>query len=350
VTFFENLFAALNALVTCQFTAYAYVLEPPLIKYTPRALLKPIMQFLPIVATRLIDVRLYAQLYRSITGIPISQAKMLAAGQRIVTLERLMNTREGINRAADRLPARFTHEARRGDSAGHRVPLDPMLDQYYRLRGYNADGIPRGKTLQRLGIFPGGRARDAFGGRLPADLPVPKFPGLRGISPGRRLTRGLYLQLMFWFMGRAVAAAARVDASVQKEFDALADGFTFALRVLPNGPCLVVGKDVKGRPRYLGGFARGMEVDLDLMIKHSAAAGLLFTFRESTAVSFAHDRICVDGSLGGAMHVVRILDRVEVLLLPRFLARLAVKRVPIGKDAPGIFSRLWLYTRTMTGL
>jgi hypothetical protein len=155
---------------------------------------------------------------------------------------------------------------------------------------------------------------------------------------------------MFWFMGRAVAAAARMDAGVREEFDALAEGFTFALRVLPNGPCLVVGKDPEGRPRHLGGFAKGMDIDLDLQIKHTAAATLLFTFQESTAKSFAHDRILVAGSLGCAMNVVRILDRVETLLLPRPIARLAVKRVPTGKTAPGIFKRFWLYIRTVAGL
>jgi aldehyde:ferredoxin oxidoreductase len=350
VTFFEDLYAALNALITCQFTAYAYVLEPPLIKYTPKALLKLSMQYLPVIATRLIDVRLYARLYRSITGIPISQAKMLGAGRRIVTLERLMNTREGISRRDDRLPLRFTSEARRGDSAGHKVPLEPMLDQYYRLRGYDEEGIPLGKTLQRLDIFPGRRVRDAVGGPQPTDLPVPRIPGLRGVSPGSHLLRSLYLQLLFWFMGRAVAAAARVDAGVRDEFEALSEGFTFALRVLPNGPCLVVGKDPEGRPRHLGGFANGMDIDLDLQIKHAAAAGLLFTFRESTAESFAHDRIFVAGSLGAAMNVVRILERVEILLLPPFIARQAVKRVPTGEAAPGIFRRLWLYVRTITGL
>jgi hypothetical protein len=93
-----------------------------------------------------------------------------------------------------------------------------------------------------------------------------------------------------------------------------------------------------------------MSVDLDLQIKNTAAAILLFTFQESTAVSFARQRILVDGDLGPAMTVVRILDRVEILLLPRRIARLAVKRLPTGKAAPGLFKRFWLYARTITGL
>jgi aldehyde:ferredoxin oxidoreductase len=350
VAFFEDLYAALNSLVTCQFTAYAYVLEPPLIKYTPRNLLKLTMQYIPTVATRLIDVRLYAQLYRSITGLPLTQAKLLKAGRRIVALERLMNTREGISRADDRLPARFTEEARRGDSGGHKVPLGRMLDPYYRLRGYDLDGVPRAKTLQRLDIRVSGRADRRPDLTTAADPPVPKVPGLRGVSPGKSPFKGLYLQLMFWFMGRAVAAAERVDAVARAEFARLPAGYTFALRVLPAGPCFVVSKDPAGHPRHLGGVFDGMAVDLDLQIKNTAAAVLLFSFQESIAVSFAHQRILAEGDLVPVMNVVRILDRTLILLLPRLIARLAVKRLPTGRAAPGIFKHLWVYARTITGL
>ena len=36
--YFENLYAAINSLHTCQFTAFAYTLEPPIVKYTPKFL------------------------------------------------------------------------------------------------------------------------------------------------------------------------------------------------------------------------------------------------------------------------------------------------------------------------
>jgi aldehyde:ferredoxin oxidoreductase len=152
VAFFENLFAAVNSLHTCQFTAFAYVLEEPVVKYTPKWLLRLNMQYLPRIARRLILVPTLTGLYNSVTGLEISQRALLRAGERIHTLERHMNTLEGISRKDDTLPARFLREARTGDPAGHRVPLEPMLDEYYRERGYDSRGIPEPRTLARLGL------------------------------------------------------------------------------------------------------------------------------------------------------------------------------------------------------
>jgi aldehyde:ferredoxin oxidoreductase len=34
--------------------------------------------------------------------------------------------------------------------SGH--PLEELLPRYYRLRGWNADGVPNGDTLERLQV------------------------------------------------------------------------------------------------------------------------------------------------------------------------------------------------------
>lgn len=78
--------------------------------------------------------------------------EFLRAGERIHTLERLMNTREGISREDDTLPARFLNEGRTCDPEKRTVPLEAMLDEYYRLRGFDNQGIPEGHTLRRLGL------------------------------------------------------------------------------------------------------------------------------------------------------------------------------------------------------
>jgi len=51
-----------------------------------------------------------------------------------------------------RNPRRLLTEGRRCDSAQRTVPLEPMLEKYYKIRGYDADGIPTPRTLQKLGI------------------------------------------------------------------------------------------------------------------------------------------------------------------------------------------------------
>lgn len=153
VKFFEDLTCCVNALQTCQFTMYAYVLEPPLAKYTPRPLLAMLMQHLPRLAIPLVDYSLYTGLFNAVTGLGLSQAQFLRAGERIHVLERHMNCREGIDHRHDRLPARLLEQGRASDPEGLTVPLDRMLPAYYRLRGYDQQGVPTAETLQRLEIL-----------------------------------------------------------------------------------------------------------------------------------------------------------------------------------------------------
>ncbi len=63
-----------------------------------------------------------------------------------------MNTREGISRKDDTLPARFLEEGRKCDPEKRTVPIDQMLDKYYKLRGYDANGIPTPERLEKLGL------------------------------------------------------------------------------------------------------------------------------------------------------------------------------------------------------
>jgi aldehyde:ferredoxin oxidoreductase len=149
---FEDAFCGVNSLQTCEFTAYAYNGESPLTKYTLDPVLAVMMQYLPKVTTKLVDFSIYADLFETVTGIPMSNAGFLAAGERIHVLERYMNCREGISRKDDTLPDRFLKEHREEDLHKRTVPLEKMLDKYYKLRGYDANGIPTVDTLKRLGI------------------------------------------------------------------------------------------------------------------------------------------------------------------------------------------------------
>ena len=149
---FESIYCCVNSLHTCQFTTYAYTLESPLTKYTPAPILALTMQYLPQVATKIVDCSIFADLYTAVCGIRISAGEFLKAGDRIHVLERYMNTREGISRKDDTLPDRFLNEGRENDIQRKTVPLEKMLDKYYRLRGYDANGIPTVDTLKMLGI------------------------------------------------------------------------------------------------------------------------------------------------------------------------------------------------------
>ena len=98
----------------------------------------------------------YARMLRAVTGWDVTTEELERIGERIVNLERLFNVREGTRRRHDVLPWRVMHEPiPDGPSAGMHCPpeeLDAMLDRYYALRGWDADGVPTPGRLADLGI------------------------------------------------------------------------------------------------------------------------------------------------------------------------------------------------------
>ena len=78
--------------------------------------------------------------------------KFMLMGERGFTLERLFNTREGFSAKDDTLPKRFTDVEQISGNAKTKVPLGKMLPAYYKLRGWDANGIPTAKTLRKLNL------------------------------------------------------------------------------------------------------------------------------------------------------------------------------------------------------
>jgi hypothetical protein len=169
----------------------------------------------------------------------------------------------------------------------------------------------------------------------------------REVAAGKKSLKKDYVAVMMWFMGRAIQAAAAVDMAAKKEFAGMPDGFTFALSVMPNGPHMIIGKDQRGFVRYKGWDPDGNKIDLDMKIKNIEAALLLFTFQESTTLATARNRLVVDGDVAHACAVMRILDIVEVYLLPKIIAKLAVKRYPGWSFRRKYLGRVLVYVRSI---
>jgi aldehyde:ferredoxin oxidoreductase len=96
------------------------------------------------------------ELYRLATGSAVDEEQMLRIAERVYTMERAFACRDGMRRDADYLKGKWGTEAvPSGPFAGER--LDPekwegMLDDYYRLRGWNNEGVPTREKLRELGI------------------------------------------------------------------------------------------------------------------------------------------------------------------------------------------------------
>jgi len=97
-----------------------------------------------------------AELLHAGTGWDITGEEVQRIGERIVNLERLFIAREGITRRDDTLPKRFLEEPMpegSGPSTGSVLELEPMLDEYYRARGWDVEtGLPTREKLEELGL------------------------------------------------------------------------------------------------------------------------------------------------------------------------------------------------------
>ncbi len=150
--FFENIYTGINSLQTCQFMTFSILLEPPVARMTPLFLLRFGMTNFPRMTKSLMDWSILSDLFWSVTGIAMSQSDFYTAGERVHVLERWMNVRMGITAEDDTLPERFLQDTSDEDGVSHAVRLEPMVKQYYELRGYDEHGIPKPSTLQRLGL------------------------------------------------------------------------------------------------------------------------------------------------------------------------------------------------------
>jgi aldehyde:ferredoxin oxidoreductase len=94
------------------------------------------------------------QLVTAATGFDYrTVADLELVGERISTLARVFNVRAGFARQHDTLPARNLEQPLKGGPAdGHVVELAPMLDEYYRIMGWDENGIPTWECLNRLDL------------------------------------------------------------------------------------------------------------------------------------------------------------------------------------------------------
>ena len=94
-----------------------------------------------------------ASLLSTATGFKVDVNEFMKIGERIWNLEKLFNLKAGFSRKDDSLPPRIlTEPIKTGPSKGEIEELDKMLDDYYKVRGWDNEGIPTDEKLKELGL------------------------------------------------------------------------------------------------------------------------------------------------------------------------------------------------------
>ncbi len=93
-----------------------------------------------------------AEALQAVTGEPWDAARVGKAGERITTLQRLYDLKCGVTAADDRFPRRLLEAVPDGSHAGRVPDFEYMIQDYYRERGWDTNGVPKPEKLAELGL------------------------------------------------------------------------------------------------------------------------------------------------------------------------------------------------------
>ena len=157
-----------------------------------------------------------------------------------------------------------------------------------------------------------------------------------------------YTQLMFGLVGRLLQASSQRDEVVRREVADFPDDFVFSMGVWPATDAFELQKR-KGRFWWLRQRER-RDPTLAIRFKHISLAFTVMSFQEGTADSFTADRIIADGDITQAMRIVRCLDRMMAVVLPSFIAKRMVKRMPQIKLGEKLAIAVRVYAQLVANL
>jgi aldehyde:ferredoxin oxidoreductase len=160
VTLQQNVAAAVCSSVYCIFSTYAMIpaiafrLNPQGLTY--RTITSSMVNSGPILSMVVKSKTPFAVLWFEkflgyAMGKKMTMGDFVEIGERAFNMERVYNLREGLTQADDTLPPRMLNESIFAGIEGG-VPLGKMLPSYYKLRGWDAAGIPTTKTMDRLSL------------------------------------------------------------------------------------------------------------------------------------------------------------------------------------------------------
>jgi aldehyde:ferredoxin oxidoreductase len=131
----QNYAGILNSLVLCAFSHAGYA------------------QYYSATGFPGITAREVTEWLNLVTGMEKDFASLMRSGERMYNLKHLINVTLGLDSTSDNLPQRFiTLKRKPGPASDHLPPMREMVEDYYRLRGWEPDGKIKAKKLEELGM------------------------------------------------------------------------------------------------------------------------------------------------------------------------------------------------------
>ncbi len=160
----QNLMEACSAGGNCLFTTYAFF--PMFLMSKPNGLVtrivncaatkigwavKPILHHSNLLKIHLpFNMLPHTKALSAATGMKIKFGDFMRIGERGYNLERLIDSKLGITEKDDKLPGRITDEEQIKGNPKSKVPLQPLKNEFYKVRQWDENGLPSDKVLKKL--------------------------------------------------------------------------------------------------------------------------------------------------------------------------------------------------------
>jgi aldehyde:ferredoxin oxidoreductase len=103
-----------------------------------------------------VDTEIMSQFLKYGLGKDVSAEELDRIGERVWNLSRIFNIKTGFTKADDDIPTRLKKDPLRKGSNEGRVlsgdDFETMLQIYYRIRGWDSNGVPTPEKLKALGL------------------------------------------------------------------------------------------------------------------------------------------------------------------------------------------------------
>lgn len=101
-----------------------------------------------------LPLEIFVKLLNKASGLNYGVKEFVKVGEKIWNMERLFNLGAGLTKKDDQLPARCFEPLplKKGETRMKREDFEYMLKDYYKLRGWNENGVPTKAKLKLLGI------------------------------------------------------------------------------------------------------------------------------------------------------------------------------------------------------
>ena len=163
--FFQDLMEVVSAGGTCLFTTYS-LLPQVLVNNPNNSLVRFINKAIPsfgglvgflhnhtwLMSFNNKGILPHPYSIKSVTGFKTTIGSYIKTGERGYNLERMINLRQGLKGSDDTLPKRLTSELQRAEDADSKVQLQEMIKDYYKIRGWDEQGVPTKRRLKKLGL------------------------------------------------------------------------------------------------------------------------------------------------------------------------------------------------------